>query len=48
MNPLLHPDFLFNLSSLGRRQARDITSVRAGSGTVVEARRREMLEDEGE
>jgi hypothetical protein len=48
MNPLLYPDFLFNMSSLGRRQATDITSVRTGSATAVEARRRQLLEDNGE
>ena len=48
LNPLLHPDFLFNMSSLGRRQAKDITSVRAGTATAVDARRRQLLQDKGE
>jgi hypothetical protein len=48
MNPLLHPDFLFNMSSLGRRQAKDITAVRAGSATAVDARRRQLLQGKGE
>jgi hypothetical protein len=48
LNPLLHPDFLFNLSSLGRRQARDITTVRADSAAAVDARRRQLLQDKGE
>ncbi|GFG36201.1 hypothetical protein Cfor_03141 [Coptotermes formosanus] len=45
MHPLLHLDLLFNMSSLGRMQAKDVITVRAGSATAVEDRRRQLLQE---
>jgi hypothetical protein len=47
-NPLLHPDLLFHLSSLGRRQARYLATVRARSKDAVEERADQLLRDKGE
>jgi hypothetical protein len=47
-NPLLHPDALFHMSSLGRQQARYLATVQARSKEAVEERRHQLLHDKGE
>jgi hypothetical protein len=47
-NPLLHPDLVFHLSSLGRRQAKYLATVRAWSKAAVEERAEQLLHDKGE
>jgi hypothetical protein len=47
-NPLLHPDLLFHMSSLGRQQARYLATVHARSKKAVEERAKQLLHDKGE
>ncbi|PNF34015.1 hypothetical protein B7P43_G03492 [Cryptotermes secundus] len=46
-NPLLHPDLLFHMSSLGRQQARYLATVHATSKEAVEERAQQLLHDKG-
>lgn len=46
-NPLLHPDLLFHMSSLGRQQARYLATVQARSKEAVEERTHQLLHDKG-
>jgi hypothetical protein len=47
-NPLLHPDLLFHMSSLGRQQARYLATMHARSKQAVEERAHQLLHDKGE
>ncbi|XP_033607274.1 cytochrome P450 4C1-like [Cryptotermes secundus] len=46
-NPLLHPDLLFHMSSLGRQQARYLATVHATSKEAVEERAQQLLHGKG-
>jgi hypothetical protein len=47
MNPLLHNDLLFRLTSLGRLEARSLSIMHAKSNTVV-TERKQLLLNNGE
>jgi hypothetical protein len=47
-NPLLHPNLLFHMSSLGRQQAKYLATVNARSMETVEERAKQLRRDKGE